>query len=356
MKIIFSGGGTLGPVTPLLALIESARLAGEQHKFLWIGTERGVELPLLKKFGVDAVSIPSGKFRRYFSVKNIFDLWRVVRGVCAARHILKDFLPDVCVTAGGYVSVPVHLAAWTLRIPTVVHQQDVVVGLANRIMARWARVVTASLLAHVDFFGSGKTVMTGNPVRPSILDGSRERAVERFHLDPERATVFCFGGGTGAASLNAVVSQMARECNGLFQIIHLTGMERTVDAFRGPFYHPYSFFTTEMADAYASADVVVSRAGFNAISEIAAWGKPMILVPFAHSHQEKNAAWAQAHGAAQILENDSLTSAELFESVRSLLTDHTQHVAMAQATGALLPDGADASVWAAIKKVCQDQG
>lgn len=356
MKVVFSGGGTLGPVTPLLALIETARARGEDHEFLWIGTERGVELPLLRKFGVAAAAIPSGKFRRYVDVRNVTDLWHIVRGVRAARVLLKEFAPDVCVTAGGYVSVPVHLAARTLGIPTVVHQQDVQIGLANRIMSRWATVVTATLSAHAQFFGAKKTVVTGNPVRPSVLEGSRERAIERFHLDPDRATVFCFGGGTGAASINTVVSQMARECNGLFQIIHLTGMERGTGAFVGPFYHSYPFFTTEMADAYACADVVISRAGFNAISEAAAWGKPMILIPIGHSHQEKNAAWAQAHGAALVLENDSLTSAQLFDSIRGLLADPTAHTEMAQSAKLLLPDNAAVRVWEEITGVCQQVG
>ncbi len=351
MKIIFSGGGTLGPVTPLLALIEHARSSGSADEFLWIGTERGVEIPLLKKYGVTTVTIPCGKFRRYFDVRNVSDLWRTVRGVQQARAIIKKFAPEVCVTAGGFVSVPVHIAAWLCGVPTIVHQQDVVIGLANRIMARWARIITASIPSHKDFFGAARTHVIGNPVRPSILAGSRERAQELFHLDPERATVFCFGGGTGAESLNVAVQQMAQESNGLFQIIHLTGMERERSTLQAPFYHPYPFFTTEMAHAYAVADVVVARAGFNTIAESAAWGKPMVLVPIDHGHQVMNAAFAGGHGAAIVLKNSSLNSAEMFEAIRELLADQTRYTACADAAHQLLPPQATERLWQEICKI-----
>lgn len=354
MKIIFSGGGTLGPVTPLLALIETLNVHEPgAHEFLWIATERGVEIPLLKKAGVTVVAIPSGKLRRYFSMKNFSDLLQMVRGFRAAREIIRDFSPDVCVTAGGYVSVPVHLAAWMSGVPTLVHQQDVHIGLANKIMSWWAARVTVSLSQHVAQFKKGHAIFTGNPVRPSIVTGTHETAVQMFKLDPSRATVFIFGGGTGAEIINAAVETMVPEACELFQIIHVTGMNRARPRAAHPHYHTFPFLTAEMAAAYAAADVVVARAGFNTITEIAACGKPAILIPIHGSHQELNAAWVVAAGAAVIVREADLTGETLLGAVRDLLADQETYESMALAARGLFPADAAGKILQEIANLSQ---
>jgi UDP-N-acetylglucosamine--N-acetylmuramyl-(pentapeptide) pyrophosphoryl-undecaprenol N-acetylglucosamine transferase len=323
MKILFSGGGTLGPVTPLLALVETlrAREDAADFEFVWIGTERGVELPYIRRAGIETFTIASGKLRRYFSAKNFTDIVQLGKGFFQARAILKECRPDVVVTAGGFVSVPVHFAAWSMGISSVVHQQDVVIGLANRIMSVIATKITVSIEDHVKKFNPKKVVYTGNPVRPSVLEGSREKGIELFKLQPDRATVFIFGGGTGAENINHAVEQLVKDCAGMFQIVHLTGSNRVQSKVVDNFYHPYPFFIGEMAHAYAAADVIVSRAGFNAISEIAAWGKPAILIPIHGSHQEANAGFVAHAGGAVILDEISLSASDLYENVRLLLTD-----------------------------------
>ena len=346
MKILFSGGGTLGPVTPLLALVETlrARENAADFEFVWIGTERGVELPYIRKAGIQTFTISSGKLRRYFSLKNFTDIVQLMKGFFQSRAILKEHRPDVVVTAGGFVSVPVHFAAWTMGIPSVVHQQDVVIGLANRIMSVIATKITVSIEDHLKKFNSKKVVYTGNPVRPSVLGGSREKGIELFKLQPDRATVFIFGGGTGAENINQTVEQLVKDCAGMFQIIHLMGSNRTQSHVVDNFYHPYPFFIGEMAHAYAAADVIVSRAGFNAISEIAAWGKPAILIPIHGSHQEANANFVAQMSGVIVLDEISLTASELYEQIRRLLTDEAAYKEQSEQLVKIFPHDAAAHV------------
>jgi UDP-N-acetylglucosamine--N-acetylmuramyl-(pentapeptide) pyrophosphoryl-undecaprenol N-acetylglucosamine transferase len=176
------------------------------------------------------------------------------------------------------------------------------------------------------------------------LGGSVERARENFRLSSDHATVFVFGGGTGSENLNRVVGQLVKESADQFQIIHLTGTDRLQPSATNALYHPYPFFMGEMADAYAVADVVISRAGFNAISEIAAWGKPMILVPISGSHQEANARFVAEGGAGVMCDEFSLNSAELYEQIRLLLTDVSVYEQMAQKSATLFSSEGAAAV------------
>ncbi|MCX6781346.1 MAG: glycosyltransferase, partial [Candidatus Magasanikbacteria bacterium] len=260
-----------------------------------------------------------------------------------ARAILKEVQPDIVVTAGGFVSVPVHVAAWTMKIPSLVHQQDIEIGLANKLMSWIARRVTVSVEAQLTKFSAKKVVLTGNPIRASVLGGSREKGMEIFRLNPELATIFIFGGGTGADAINRAVEQLVQECSGQFQIIHLTGTDRKQSLISSPTYHPYPFFMGEMAHAYAVADIIVSRAGFNSITEISAWGKPSILIPIHGSHQLANANFAAAAGAAIVIDEFSLGAENLFHAIRGLLTDDGTYHAMSEKSSSLLPHDATRS-------------
>lgn len=340
MKIVFSGGGTLGSVTPLLAVAEVLRIRDSSHEFFWIGTERGVEHAFVRQAGIESFTIPAGKLRRYFSFATITDLLRAISGFFAATAILKKIKPDVVVAAGGFVSVPVHFAAARLGIPQIIHQQDAIVGLATKLMSLTAKKITAALPVHARAFGRKKITILGNPVRFSIMNGDADRATERFHLSKDLATVFIVGGGTGAEALNQAVQQMLTSINGQFQVIHLTGMLRERPQNTEPWYHPYPFFTREMADAYAIADIIVSRAGFNALSEISAWGRPAIFIPMPKSHQEDNARFAEQAGAAVILPQSTLSGNTLLQTIRDIFTDNQKYRAMSDAMRSLLPHGA----------------
>ena len=182
MKIVFSGGGTLGPVTPLLGIYEVLKDNYPTAKFLWVGTKSGPEGELVRKQGIYFVGLTTGKFRRYRSFLNIVDFFLAFFGFFASLVFLIRHRPSVCVSAGGFVSVPLHLAAWCLRIPTWIHQQDARVGLSNKLMAPLARLITTALEKNVRQFSKKKTVWLGNPVRADILTGDIIRSRERFSL------------------------------------------------------------------------------------------------------------------------------------------------------------------------------
>lgn len=340
MKILFSGGGTLGPVTPLLAVIEELRAQKVVAEIFWIGTAGGVELPLLRSYGVTTFIIPAGKLRRYFSWLNFVDGINILRGLVSAYGLLKKIKPNIVVTTGGFVSVPVHYAAALQGIPQIVHQQDVEIGLANRLMSWVATKITVSIEAQTKLFAARKVEWIGNPVRRSVLEVEREAAQKLFKLDPALPTVFVFGGGTGSEIINVATEEMAEEASGQFQIIHVTGTRQPGKDLRYPQYHPYPFFVREMGSAYAAADLVVGRAGFSTISELAAWGKPAILIPKHATHQEKNAAWAGAAGAAVVLSEVSLTGENLLQTIREVFGDAEKYEEMRVRAEGLFPAGA----------------
>ncbi|MBI5222011.1 MAG: UDP-N-acetylglucosamine--N-acetylmuramyl-(pentapeptide) pyrophosphoryl-undecaprenol N-acetylglucosamine transferase, partial [Candidatus Magasanikbacteria bacterium] len=285
MKIIFSGGGTLGPVTPLLAIQDIIKRNFPDAEFVWVGTKSGPEKELVEKAGIKFITIASGKLRRYISFWNIADIFRIFIGLFQSVKIIWRENPNFCISAGGFISVPVHWAAWLSGVPAWVHQQDVVVGLSNKLMAPFAAVITTTLAGNVRKFNKRKTFWLGNPVRREVLAGNRERAFQRFNLTAGLPVVFATGGGTGSMRVNQLIIRAVPELKGICQIIHLSGKERpqelvdrAVQHF-SEFYQVHQFFSEAMADAYAVADLVISRGGFGTITEVAALSKPAILIP-----------------------------------------------------------------------------
>jgi len=307
-KVIFSGGGTLGPVMPLIAIYQELKKQfPNQYDFLWVGVKGGPEKEVVEKYGLPFVSLPQAKWRRYFSWRNFLDIFNFLIAVVKSWRLIKKWQPDILISAGGFMSVPLHLSAWMQKKTTLIHQQDTEVGLANKIMARLATHITVSLETNVKDFPAKKTLWIGNPVRSGILLGHKEEAIKNFLLDPEIPTVLILGGGTGALSLNKMivgnVGELVKKC----QIIHMLGAGKDVsvpllkggkvDDLIKERYHPVKFLDEAMlANVYAVSDVVVTRAGFSTISELAVLGKPFILVPIPNSHQEVNARifWSKA--------------------------------------------------------------
>ena len=315
MKILFSGGGTLGSVTPLMAIKDM--LDGDDFEFSWIGTKDGPEKRLVKQENINFRSISSGKLRRYWSLKNFTDLFRFVFGLFQSFLILRQEKPDVCITTGGYVSVPVHIAAWILGIKSWVHQQDVQPGWANRIMAKFATKVTTATQDSIKYFPKDKTECIGNPVRKEIYSGSKDRAREVFNLREDRPVIFVVGGGTGAREINNLIGENIEGLVDLAQIIHITGPERDDSKAKKleqeyQDYHTYKFLDEEMKHVYAVADLVICRAGFGTLTELVALKKPAILVP-KEGHQEKNADYFKG------IEGVKLSSNNLNKKVKKLI-------------------------------------
>lgn len=355
MKILFSGGGTLGPVTPLLGMYDVFTKRYRDVKFLWVGTKQGPEQELIKSLGIPFVSISAGKFRRYFSILNFFDIGRVVVGFVQSIKILWKFDPDVCISAGGFVSVPLHLAAWLMGIPTWVHQQDVKVGLANELMAPLAKTITTALDESQKLFSRKKTRWLGNPVRADVFLGKKDRAKKLFGIKSGLPVVFATGGGTGSMRVNQIVVQAVQHLQGICEIVHLTGRERPQDliapaARQFDHYHPYQFFTTEMKDAYALADIVVSRGGFGTITELAALGKVAILVP-KPGHQVENVRFLQKAQAVLLLDENLSDGNHLAHAIKDLLQQPEEQQALRDRLTSVLPPATSEAILEALETV-----
>ncbi len=326
MKIIMVGGGTGGPVVPLLAVADELRKLKPETEFLFIGTRKGPELELVEKAGYRFVSIPSGKFRRYFSLSNVSDIFKIGAGYLRARKIIKEFLPDLVFSVGGYVGVPVCFAARSAKVKVIIHQQDAQVGLANRLVAPFASYITTAFESTAKEFYSGsgleqnpktKTEFVGNPVRSEFLNPAVANR-DFFKLVSDLPVLFITGGGTGAEQINEVVAQALPELVKAHQVIHLTGRGKNNISFHDPNYHSYEFLAKEYPDAMKLADIVVSRAGLSTIAELSALGKVSIIVPMPDSHQEENARNLKQANAAVVLEKDEFNAETLARVIISL--------------------------------------
>ncbi|TAK05617.1 hypothetical protein EPO33_00515 [Patescibacteria group bacterium] len=329
MKILLSGGGTLGPVTPLLALAEHLK---DGNDFLWIGTADGPERALVEAAGIRFASVPAGKIRRYADVRNVTDPFKNVAGTAAALSLIGEFKPDVHVTAGGFVSVPVAAAGKMRGVPLVVHQQDIEPVRSNLLMARLAAAVTASCDGAAAGFTRFAPTLVGNPVRTFLRDAAARPAVSGTP-----PTLLVLGGGTGALGLNRRINAALDRLIKFCQVVHVTGgKEAAPERAR---YRPVPFMREELADAYRSADLVISRAGFGTLSELAVFKKPTLLVPLPDSPQEKNARYVVGRNAAELLAERACTVQLLTRVVRRLLDDADQRKMLGDNLRAALGDG-----------------
>jgi UDP-N-acetylglucosamine--N-acetylmuramyl-(pentapeptide) pyrophosphoryl-undecaprenol N-acetylglucosamine transferase len=330
LKIILTGGGTMGSVTPLLAVAEELKKQSLNAEFLWLGTKNGPERKMVEKYGLVFKAIPSGKLRRYFSGWNFLDPFLIAAGFFKSLWIIFKFKPQVILSAGGFVGVPAIWAGWLLRVPGLIHQQDVKLGLANKLTAPFAKIITVTFPESLKYFP--KAVVTANPVRKEIFEGNRERAFLNFKLEKDLPVLLVLGGGTGALPLNKIMIKAAPKILEFCQIIHITGgrsnellkIEIQNLGKENPRYHVFDFLIEEMKDAYAAADLVISRAGMGTLTELAALGKPTILVPIPKSHQEDNTYYFKRNNAVFLLEQKNLTQEILVETVRELINNKVE--------------------------------
>ncbi len=296
MTILFCGGGTLGPVTPLIAVLRRMKILDKELEFIWAGTPDGPERQIIEKEGLNFFEIPALKIPRYVSTNWIVWPFNFLKARSAAKKLINEERPDLVVSAGGFTGVPVIKMAKRKKIPCAIHQLDVLPGLANKLVARLCDLVTTSFrYEESPFFGiTSERVPTPN--RFSGVDvPSRTRAVNYFGLDETRPVIFIVGGGTGARSLNEAVWSILDQLLKKTQIIHMTGkgkgqiippQKKEVTSLA---YVQKEFLTeTEILNAYAAADLVISRAGIGGISDLSALSKPAIFVPIPDSQQEKN--------------------------------------------------------------------
>lgn len=354
MRVLLAGGGSGGSSAPVLAVAQELR-RGRVCDFLYVGTASGPERELVSKLGIPFQSVETGKLRRYWSLQNLIDVFRFPLGLAQSLSLVAAFRPDVAFAAGGFAAVPPLLAASILRVPTVIHQQDVEPGLANRILAPFATAITVTFPDSIAHFSRRKTMVTGNPVREEILAGSRAEGLRLFGFGDDVPVLLATGGGAGALGLNRLVSAAAPALAGKCQILHITGRGKGVDApDAGPHYQQVEFLAEGMGHALAMADLVVSRAGLSTLTELAALGKPGILIPMPDSHQNANARAFSSPGAAVVLQESELNAWRLASTVIGLLADHERLRMLGESARLLMPLGAESRIAGRLERLARD--
>lgn len=362
-KILLTGGGTGGSVSPLLAIVNQLKNTpfmkggGGGFDFLFIGSKNGPEKEMVEKEGIGFKAISSGKLRRYFSVKNILDLFFIIVGFFESIFIILKWKPDLIISAGSFVSVPVIWAGWILRVPILIHQQDVRAGLANKLMAPFAKVITVTFEESLRDYGE-KAVWTGNPTRQLTINNyqlSINEIKKKFELHNDLPVVLVIGGGTGAMAINELVWESLDELTKFCRIIHITGKGKNKEQEAKNKEHNYKSFeflnAEQMAEAYAAADIVVSRAGMGVLTELSYLGKSTILIPIPDSHQEDNAKIFKNKDAAIVLSQKGLDSKVFTENIKKLLDNKDLRDKLGENIKDAVKSGADQKIAEIISKI-----
>ncbi|MCH5254015.1 MAG: undecaprenyldiphospho-muramoylpentapeptide beta-N-acetylglucosaminyltransferase [Lachnospiraceae bacterium] len=320
-KIVFTGGGTAGHVTPNIALFPKLKELG--YEFFYMGSYDGIEKKLIEDFDIPYYGIATGKFRRYFDPKNFSDPFRVLKGVTEARKYLKQIKPDIVFSKGGFVSVPVVRAAASLGIPCIVHESDMTPGLANKLCIPVAKKVCCNFPETFKLLPANKAVLTGSPIREELLKGRKEAAYELCGFDASKPVIMVIGGSQGSAAINQAVRDALPELLEDFQVVHLCGKEKMDNLLlttKG--YKQFEYIKSELKDIFAMADLVISRAGANAINELLALKKPNLLIPLpsgsSRGDQLLNAKSFESQGFSIVVDEDDLTKKLLVEKVQEL--------------------------------------
>jgi len=323
-KIILTGGGTSGHVVPNLALVPSLKAAG--FEIYYIGSHTGIERGLVEAAGIPYFGISSGKLRRYMSIKNATDIFRVGKGLVDAVRIIRKIKPDIVFSKGGFVVVPVIAAAKLLRVKSVIHESDMTPGLANKLAIPFATKVCVSFpetLAHIP---KQKGVLTGSPIRSELLKGNSVAGFRHAGFDPDGLPVLLVTGGSqGAAAINSCIREALPALLEKFRVVHLCG-KGNLSGITQPGYTEFEYLNEAMADVFAMADIVVSRAGANTLFELVALGKPNLLIPLpaasSRGDQIQNAASFEKQGFSMVLSEKDMTAERLQKDIAKLYENH----------------------------------
>lgn len=319
LTIVFTGGGTAGHVTPNLALIES--LQQPNWKIYYMGSKNGIEKSMVESIGVPFFAIKSGKLRRYFSWKNFVDPLNVLVGVAQAFITLRKIKPDIVFSKGGFVALPVVVAAYLNRIPIIAHESDISPGLANRLSFPFVTKICVTFEAAKQHFKQlHKIEVTGTPIRQQLFNGDRAKGLALCHFVDDKPCILIVGGSLGSTGLNAAIRQILPHLLERYQVIHLCGKDKCSEQHRHlPGYVQLEYANEELADLLAASDVVVSRSGANALYELLALAKPHVLVPLSRKvsrgDQIQNAQYFQQQGISTVLDDDTLTSETLLAAI-----------------------------------------
>ncbi|MDD6631766.1 MAG: undecaprenyldiphospho-muramoylpentapeptide beta-N-acetylglucosaminyltransferase [Lachnobacterium sp.] len=334
-KIIMTGGGTAGHVTPNIALMPALKEAGFDIEY--IGSINGMEKGLIEATGTPYHGISSGKLRRYFDWKNFSDPFRVLKGYGQAVSLMKKIKPDVVFSKGGFVSVPVVLAAKHCHIPAIIHESDITPGLANKIAIKGAKKVCCNFPETMKYLPADKAVLTGSPIRRELFSGNAENAIRLCNFkDHSKPVLLIIGGSLGSKIVNEAVRKVLPELLEKFYVIHLCGKGNLDNSLSGTIgYAQFEYASSELTDMFALADMAISRAGANSICELLALHKPNILIPLSaaasRGDQVLNANSFKKQGFSYVLEEEHLTAESLLKAVQEVYDNRQKYIdAMAQ--------------------------
>ena len=328
-KIVLTGGGTAGHVTPNIALLP--HLENKGYEISYMGSYEGIEKKLVADYDIPYYGISTGKLRRYFDPKNFTDPFRVIKGFSEAKKILKKLKPDVVFSKGGFVSVPVVRAAAALKIPCIIHESDMTPGLANKLCIPVAKKICCNFPETLNHLPNEKAVLTGSPIREELTKGNKLAAYEVCGFTANKPVIMVIGGSLGSAAINKAVREALPKLLEDFQVVHICGKEKIDNLLlttKG--YHQFEYLKAELKDIFAMADLVISRAGANAICEILALKKPNLLIPLpatsSRGDQLLNAASFEAQGYSMVLEEDDLTKELLVAKVQELYCNRNTYI------------------------------
>lgn len=328
-KIVMTGGGTAGHVTPNIALMPALKDA--RYEISYIGSYEGMERGLIEAQKIPYYGISSGKLRRYFDVKNFSDPFKVLKGYRQAVKLMKQLKPNIVFSKGGFVSVPVVLAAKRCHIPAIIHESDITPGLANRIAIKGAKKVCCNFPETLKYLPAEKAVLTGSPIRQELFNGNANQARSLCNFtDTTKPVLLIIGGSSGSKIINDAVRKILPELLERFYIIHLCGKGNLDNQLTGLIgYAQFEYANQELPDMFALADFAISRAGANAICELLALRKPNILIPLSaaasRGDQILNARSFEKQGFSYVIEEESLNEKTLLNAVKEVYDDSKKY-------------------------------
>ena len=334
-KIVLTGGGTAGHVSPNIALLPFLREEG--YEITYIGSKNGIEKSLIADYDLPYVGISTGKLRRYFDLKNFTDPFRVIHGFGEARRFLRKYKPDVIFSKGGFVSVPVVRAAGSLHIPCIIHESDMTPGLANKLCFGAATKICCNFPETLASLPADKAVLTGTPIRGELFTGEREKGLAICGFNGDKPVLMVMGGSQGAMSVNAAVRKNLPALLERFQVVHLCGKGRFETSLQNvDGYRQFEYVKEDLRHLFAATDVMVSRAGANAICEILALHKPNLLIPLptkgSRGDQILNANSFAEQGFSEVVADEDAAS-QLVEKVNALYDNRDKYITAMEASG-----------------------
>lgn len=328
-KIVLTGGGTAGHVTPNIALIPYLMESG--YEVYYIGSKGGMEEELIKACNIPYYGISSGKLRRYFDKKNFSDIFKVCKGIFQAKRLIKKIKPDVVFSKGGFVAVPVVIGAAMNRVNVVCHESDITPGLANKLAMPFATAVCTTFPEAVKHIRDDKGIYTGTPIRDSLFNGNKEKGLEMCGFSGNKPVILIMGGSQGSVKVNNSIRELLGKLLPKYDIVHLCGKGNIDESLKDKAgYIQFEYISKELPDLFAMTDMVISRAGSNAICEFLALHKPMLLIPLglnaSRGDQILNAKSFKKQGFAEVLDEEKMTKGSLFDTINKVFENKDGYI------------------------------